>query len=91
VSGDNIPTLTDVVEPPFTAASPTVDLSSLSARERQVLELLASGKRNSEIALELHLSPKTVSTYRLRVKEKLFIETNVAWMTLFRRVHGAPA
>ena len=46
---------------------------SLSNRENQVLRLLAQGKGISEIAGELLLSPKTVSTYRTRILEKLHL------------------
>ncbi len=45
--------------------------SSLSDREFQVLCLIASGKTSGEIAGELFLSVKTVSTYRARILEKL--------------------
>ena len=43
---------------------------SLSEREHQVFQLIASGKSTSEIANELNLSVKTISTYRLRIREK---------------------
>ena len=43
----------------------------LSARELQVLELLAQGHTNQEIGERLHLSVKTVETYRLRLSDKL--------------------
>jgi two-component system response regulator NreC len=43
----------------------------LSARELQVLELLAQGHTNQEIGERLHLSVKTIETYRLRLSEKL--------------------
>jgi DNA-binding NarL/FixJ family response regulator len=43
----------------------------LSDREFQVFRLLASGKSPTEIADELHLSVKTVSTHKARVMEKL--------------------
>lgn len=43
----------------------------LSARERQVLRLLAQGHTNSEIAGQLALSAKTVDTYRSRIMTKL--------------------
>jgi two-component system invasion response regulator UvrY len=46
---------------------------SLSNRESQVLRLLAQGKGSSEIATELMLSPKTISTYRTRILEKLHL------------------
>lgn len=43
----------------------------LSNREFEVLELIAEGRRPKEIAEDLHLSIKTVTTYRRRVLEKL--------------------
>jgi DNA-binding NarL/FixJ family response regulator len=43
----------------------------LSKRERQVLMLLVKGNAGSAIAKELHLSVKTVETYRSRIYEKL--------------------
>ncbi len=49
---------------------------TLSERELQTLLLIASGKRLSEIAEELMLSPKTVSVYRARLLEKLKLSTN---------------
>jgi DNA-binding NarL/FixJ family response regulator len=48
----------------------------LSDREFQVLRMLASGKAVSQIAEELHLSVKTVSTYRTRVLEKMEMKSN---------------
>ncbi len=47
----------------------------LSDREYQVLVLLANGKLVKEIAAELELSPKTVSTYRTRILEKLELDS----------------
>lgn len=47
----------------------------LSARELEVVTLLASGKTISAIAGELSLSPKTISTYRERILEKLKLKT----------------
>jgi DNA-binding NarL/FixJ family response regulator len=49
---------------------------SLSDREFQVLRLLASGRTVQQIADELMLSAKTISTYRARVLEKLKMKTN---------------
>jgi DNA-binding NarL/FixJ family response regulator len=43
----------------------------LSSREFQILLLLASGKRETEIATELFLSIKTVSTYKARILRKM--------------------
>ena len=50
--------------------------ASLSERELQTLLKIASGKRLSEIAEELMLSPKTVSVYRSRALEKLKLSNN---------------
>lgn len=49
---------------------------SLSAREFQVMCSIAAGKYNSEIAAELGLSQKTVSTYRSRILVKLGLRSN---------------
>lgn len=52
-------------------------LNDLTDRERQILELLAQGKRNDDIAAELYISPQTVQTHvrnilgKLRVHSKL--------------------
>ena len=46
-------------------------LDSLSAREQQVLQLVVEGKSSAEIALIVHLSPKSVDTYRSRLMRKL--------------------
>jgi DNA-binding NarL/FixJ family response regulator len=48
----------------------------LSDREFQTLRLIAAGKKLSEIAAELVLSPKTVSVYRSRVLEKMNARNN---------------
>lgn len=50
--------------------------ASLSERELQTLLKIASGKKLSDIAEELMLSPKTVSVYRSRVLEKLKLANN---------------
>lgn len=49
---------------------------SLSMQEYRVLIYLAQGKRLTEIGTLMHLSPKTVTTYRTRVLEKLQVQTN---------------
>lgn len=48
----------------------------LSAREFQIFRKLAAGQSPTEIGDELHLSVKTVSTYRARVLEKMGLKTN---------------
>jgi DNA-binding NarL/FixJ family response regulator len=49
---------------------------ALSDREFQVMQMMASGKILAEIAEELSLSAKTVSTYRTRLLQKMNLETN---------------
>jgi DNA-binding NarL/FixJ family response regulator len=49
---------------------------ALSDREFEVMRLLARGHRVTEIAESLNLSPKTVSTYRRRVLEKMNMTSN---------------
>lgn len=49
---------------------------TLSNREYQVFEMLAVGKKIIEIANELHLSSKTISTYRSRIINKMKLSSN---------------
>jgi two-component system response regulator NreC len=51
--------------------SATAVVPPLSRRERQVLELLARGHTNREVAQRLVLSVKTIETYRSRLNDKL--------------------
>lgn len=60
---------------------------NLSQREREVFRLLIDGKTPSEIATELGLSIKTVSTFRTRVFEKLEID-NYADLFQYAMSHG---
>jgi DNA-binding NarL/FixJ family response regulator len=50
-------------------------LEVLSDRELEVFELIGRGHPNREIAERLHLSVKTVESYRTRIKEKLGLKT----------------
>jgi len=50
--------------------------ASLSDRELEVFELLGRGNSIGEIAEHLHLSPKTIETYRAHLKQKLNIESS---------------
>ena len=49
---------------------------TLSDREYQVMCMIASGRTATQIAAELSLSVKTVSTYRARVMQKMGMRTN---------------
>lgn len=57
-------------------------LAILTAREREVLQLVAEGKSTKQIALELHVSPKTVEANRRQIMEKLNIHS-VAELTKY--------
>jgi DNA-binding NarL/FixJ family response regulator len=70
--------------PPEGSASP---LDSLSARERQVLQLVAEGRSSAEIGSLIHLSPKTVETYRSRLMKKLGL-ADVPALVKFALLHG---
>jgi two-component system invasion response regulator UvrY len=59
---------------PGRSASP---FEGLSAREMEVLLLLAEGYKVSEIADLMHLSPKTVATYKYRIYDKLNTRSDV--------------
>lgn len=50
---------------------------TLSNREYQVMRMLASGKTLKEIAEDLFLSEKTITTYRARILEKMKLRNNV--------------
>ena len=57
--------------------TPQDDYESLSEREREVLKLLALGHTAKEVADKLVLSQKTVETYRVRIMEKLNLNSRV--------------
>jgi DNA-binding NarL/FixJ family response regulator len=62
-------------------------LDSLSARERQVLQLVVEGRSSAEIAATVHLSPKSVDTYRSRLMRKLGVG-DVPALVKFALEHG---
>lgn len=58
------------------ASTPMIDpLDTLSPRERQVLEMVARGQTNAEIAAQLNLSRRTVETHRAHMMGKLGLES----------------
>ena len=68
---------------------PTNDdpLSTLSPRERQIIIMVVNGRSSAQIGLELHLSPKTVATYRSRLMAKLRV-SDVAGLVRLAVRHG---
>lgn len=74
-----------LAEPQPSSAPPPVPPDShpeahalLSEREIQVLRLMALGNRNGEIAETLHISVKTVETYKARIMQKLELSSRTA-------------
>ena len=56
----------------------------LSTREIEVLKLICIGKKNNEIAEELNINPKTVSTYKSRLMSKLNVTNLISLIDLGR-------
>lgn len=62
---------------------PANPLEKLSSRELEVARLLAGGNGNLEISNRLSIAVSTVSTYKLRIFEKLMVSNTVALSKLF--------
>jgi DNA-binding NarL/FixJ family response regulator len=71
------PSLAEALAATFAGETAAAPHETLSNREMQVLRLVALGKPLKQIAAELSLSEKTISTYRTRVGRKLGLGTNV--------------
>ena len=63
-------------------------LDDLTERERQILQLLAQGKRNDDIASELYISPQTVQTHVRNILGKLRVHSKLEAVA-FAVKHGA--
>jgi len=68
-------------------APPKSPLEKLSAREREILQLVAEGKSSAGIAEILFISPKTVETYRSRLMQKIGVG-DIPSLVKFAIVHG---
>lgn len=68
------------------ASSEDGPLDELTVRERQILELLATGRSNKEIARSLDLAEKTVKHYVTNILEKLQVRNRVEAAVLAHRV-----
>lgn len=66
--------VTELAVQGLTTPSDAAALAALSARERQVVMLVVNGRTSAEIAEELHLSPKTVDSYRSRLMAKVGVK-----------------
>ena len=65
----------------------TNPIDTLSMREIQVLMMVAQGTRTQQISEILNLSPKTISTYRKRLYEKLDVSSDIEMLHLAMK-HG---
>jgi DNA-binding CsgD family transcriptional regulator len=63
----------------------------LTAREREILGLLASGLSNGQIAVELFISPKTASVHVSRILAKLGVAGRVEAAAVVHRLGLLPA
>jgi len=84
------PAITDIVVDDYVRKSADTEPSAfsvLSQREREVLQFMAEGNTTKQIALRLHISPKTVEGHRLRLMSKLGID-NVAQLTKYAIQEG---
>ena len=72
---------------PAGSQSPCTDGPVLSPRELIVLRLIADGVRNKEISRSLSISPKTVSTYKMRLLTKLNLKTTLD-LAEYARLNG---
>jgi PAS domain S-box-containing protein len=77
----------DVGEPLPESADADNPLERLSARERQVLQMIVNGSTSAEVGRRLGLSPKSVDTYRSRLMTKLAID-DLPSLVKFALRHG---
>ena len=86
------PRITNIVVSDYVKHLSATDspITALRSREREVLQLLAEGKSTKQIALELHVSPKTVESSRRKIMEKLDIHS-IAELTKYAIREGLTA
>jgi DNA-binding NarL/FixJ family response regulator len=79
------PSITDVVVDSCVRNAPQTEpsvFSALTKREREVLQLLAESKTTKQVAILLHISPKTVEAHRAKIMSKLDLD-NIAALTKY--------
>jgi len=65
------PQVADLALQALTSDAPADPFATLSPRERQIVTMVVNGLSSAAIGQQLHLSPKTVDTYRSRIMAKL--------------------
>ncbi len=65
----------------------TNPINTLSMRETQVMMMIAQGTKTQKISEILNLSPKTISTYRMRLHEKLNVSSDIEMLHMAMK-HG---
>ncbi len=81
------PELAEKIAFEASASVPQVPHELLSGRELVILRMLAKGKKVNEIALELDISSKTVSTHKARLMQKMHIDSDIKLMQ-YTIAHG---
>jgi DNA-binding NarL/FixJ family response regulator len=81
------PRVAEIVAQGVSDRSGVSPINSLSQREREILKLVADGHSSAKIGTMLHLSPKTVDTYRSRMMQKLHV-TDLAGVIKLAIQHG---
>lgn len=80
-----------VAEPTSAASAPAPVLASLSPREREVLDLLARGLSNKELARELSVSGNTVKTHLANLYAKLGVSRRTQALAVAQALGQRPA
>jgi two-component system, NarL family, response regulator DevR len=81
--------LLDGIRQGATPGTQPAGTTPLAVQERRVLALVAQGKTNKEIAVELHLSDKTVKNYLSHAFEKLNVSRRAQAAVLFAQINGS--
>jgi DNA-binding NarL/FixJ family response regulator len=81
------PSVAEIVAEQVGKRTEVSPLESLSRREREILQLVAEGYSSAKIGETLHISPKTVDTYRSRLMQKLQLK-DVTGVVKFAIQHG---
>jgi DNA-binding NarL/FixJ family response regulator len=76
------PQVADLALQALTSDAPTDPFAALSPRERQIVTMVVNGMSSAAIGGQLHLSPKTVDTYRSRIMSKLGVSGLTALVRL---------